>query len=290
MGLEASIIPGFLKEVQNSKSELDPQRKLKLEKAVRDFESLFVQQLLKSMRSSVKESGLFSENEGDGVEDSSFGSDTMSSLFDMELAKKLSQTQSLGISDILYHKITGEHLPRNHQSLSTPLKINPFIQGEIKLPEINSEFAPIKPAARPLPGDIKTLRERVEEFGDIINGAADKYKLDPNLIKAVIATESRGITNAHSQKNAKGVMQLIDSTASEMGVKDIWDPKENIFGGAKYLRTMLNRFDGDLDKALASYNAGPGAVEKHGGIPPYKETQQYVQRAKNFMNYFNLSE
>ena len=79
-------------------------------------------------------------------------------------------------------------------------------------------------------------------------------------------------------------MQLIDSTANYLGVEDVWDPKENIMGGTKYLSKLLKLFDGDTDLAIAGYNAGPGNVKKHKGIPPFKETQNYVQRVKNYLN------
>jgi soluble lytic murein transglycosylase-like protein len=120
----------------------------------------------------------------------------------------------------------------------------------------------------------------------MIQQAAEQHSLDINLLKAIIATESGGKADATSNKNAKGLMQLIDSTAADMGVKDIWDPRENILGGAKYLRQLLDRFDGNLTLALASYNAGPTAVEKHGGIPPYKETREYVEKVMNQMHVF----
>ncbi|OQY28574.1 MAG: hypothetical protein B6244_06600 [Candidatus Cloacimonetes bacterium 4572_55] len=112
-------------------------------------------------------------------------------------------------------------------------------------------------------------------YWDYIKGAAEKYDLDPDLIVAIIRVESNFNKSAKSHKGAMGLMQLIPETAKLMGVKKVYDPKENIYGGARYLRQMLNKFS-DLKLALAAYNAGPRAVEKYGGIPPYRETQNYV--------------
>lgn len=215
------------------------------------------------------------------------GKDIMETMFDMEISRTLSQSKGIGIANVLYRQITGDELPAF--ALKSPQQnviADETMQVSTKKIELENEFKPVQPVARPLPGEAKTLRERVDEFGDVITDAAKQYSLDENLIKAVIAAESRGNISAQSPKNAKGIMQLIDSTASEMGVSNIWDPRENIFGGAKYLRTMLDKFDGDIPLAVASYNAGPGAVKKHNGIQPFRETQKYVQRVMNFMNYF----
>ena len=82
-------------------------------------------------------------------------------------------------------------------------------------------------------------------------------------------------------------MQLMDSTAVELGVENSYDPKQNIFGGAKYLSEMLRQYNGDLELSLAAYNAGPGAVNKHNGVPPFEETKNYISRIKGYLNYFN---
>jgi hypothetical protein len=107
--------------------------------------------------------------------------------------------------------------------------------------------------------------------------AAD-YRLDPNLVLAVIEVESNFNPNARSPKNAQGLMQLIPATATRFGVRDVWDPEQNLRGGMAYLRWLLGEFKGDVRLALAGYNAGEGAVREHGGIPPFRETQDYVVR------------
>ncbi len=110
----------------------------------------------------------------------------------------------------------------------------------------------------------------------VITPAASKYDLDPNLVAAVIWAESSGDPKAVSKKGAQGLMQLMPATARELGVGNVLDPGQNVEGGSHYLRKMLDAHDGDLSLALAAYNAGPDAVRKYGGVPPYRETQNYV--------------
>ncbi|HEX7830216.1 MAG TPA: lytic transglycosylase domain-containing protein [Thermoanaerobaculia bacterium] len=106
--------------------------------------------------------------------------------------------------------------------------------------------------------------------------AARQHGLDPRLLSAVARRESAYNERAVSQVGACGVMQLMPATAEYLGVTDVFDARQNISGGARYLRTLLDTFNGDLDLTLAAYNAGPGAVKKYRGIPPYRETQAYV--------------
>ena len=118
----------------------------------------------------------------------------------------------------------------------------------------------------------------VGRFDDELRAAAAREGVDPDLVRAVAKVESGGNANAVSHAGAKGLMQLMDGTARSVGVTDSFDPMQNATGGARYLRQMLNRFGGDVTKALAAYNAGPGTVEKYGGTPPFAETQNYVRK------------
>jgi soluble lytic murein transglycosylase-like protein len=112
---------------------------------------------------------------------------------------------------------------------------------------------------------------------EIVSEIADKFNIDANLVKAIIVAESNSNPNAVSKKGAQGLMQLMPSTARDMKVSSPFDPRENIIGGVKYIKGLLASY-GDLRLALAAYNAGPGNVQKYAGIPPYRETINYVKR------------
>ncbi|WP_421384208.1 lytic transglycosylase domain-containing protein [Bacillus salacetis] len=115
----------------------------------------------------------------------------------------------------------------------------------------------------------------------IISRAAEKYSLPKKLISAVISQESSFNPNAVSHAGASGLMQLMPSTARSLGVTDVFNPEQNVFAGTKYLKQMMDKYEGNLELALAAYNAGPGNVDKFNGVPPFKETMQYVQKVSN---------
>ncbi|UCD34071.1 MAG: lytic transglycosylase domain-containing protein, partial [Nitrospiraceae bacterium] len=130
-------------------------------------------------------------------------------------------------------------------------------------------------------GYTRVIREKASastgDYEHIIASTSSKYNIEPAILKAVITAESNWDAKAISPKGAIGLMQLMPSTAEDMEVANPHDPEDNIEGGARYLRHLLNRFNGDLDLALAAYNAGPGRVEQSGGIPPIAETIKYVK-------------
>jgi soluble lytic murein transglycosylase-like protein len=145
-----------------------------------------------------------------------------------------------------------------------------IIANRVLAPVVNAAEVETIPADIPLSGDC--------DLDWIIFRAGEKAGVDPRFIHAVIQQESQYNTKAVSPAGAQGLMQMMPATAERFGLKDPLDPKANVEAGTKYLKWLLKRFDGDVTKALAGYNAGEGAVDKYNGVPPYGETQEYVKK------------
>ncbi|MDD4050697.1 MAG: transglycosylase SLT domain-containing protein [candidate division Zixibacteria bacterium] len=264
--------------------------KLRLRKATRELESFFVLHMLKAMRQTIPKSNLLSGG---------LGEDTYTSMFDEELSKlvaggpaSLSESlykslekhlteesgDTLASSGILKSGVARTTSPSSSDSGGSIVIDKPEVKTAPK--NTSSSKTPSAPAVRP-----KITSDAVlENFGSTIEEASRKYSLDPTLVYSVIITESGGDPNAVSPKGAKGLMQLMDSTAEQLGVADSLNPQQNINGGAKYLRQLLDKYDGDLPRTLAAYNAGPGAVDKHKGVPPYAETKRYVDKVMGHLS------
>jgi len=281
------------------------EEKTKLAESARGFESIFVNMMYKSMKAAML----------DTVKDSNkdsmtFGADTLSGYTDMAFADEISNSNNgIGIAQMLYQQITGEKLEPNkpniklapvahhdrHTALNAVFPNTSTVSGQTRNDRNSKNNQPINfnikgnNNEKATSGNlIERVSQRITPFENIINSAAKQFNLPVSLIKAVITAESAGNVTAKSPVGAKGLMQLMDGTAKDLGVTNSFDPKQNIMGGARYLRQMLNSFNGDLDIALAAYNAGPGNVRKYGGIPPFNETQNYVKKVKQHIKAFTV--
>ncbi|MCP4704977.1 MAG: transglycosylase SLT domain-containing protein [candidate division Zixibacteria bacterium] len=264
-----------LKKPQSIEAE-----KKRLFKAAKELESLFLNQLLKTMRQTIPKSEM---SEGFGLGEG-LGKDVYTQMFDQELAMKMSGAGDRSMASQLYkslERVLEQQFDseRNEKvNLNQTLPQRSYLKIKVENPEglekpEKQKAISLSETKQPL----STINVSKGEYDSIIRRVAQKYKLNPLLVASVIKAESNGDPKAVSSAGAKGLMQLIDSTASDMGVQDVFDPRENIEGGVKYLRKMINRF-GDIKKALAAYNAGPEAVKRYEGIPPYRETKNYVEK------------
>ncbi len=240
-------------------SSVDERTRLK--KACEKFEGLFLSYMLKVMRESVPSSGLL----GNG-----FGKDIFETLFDQTLGEKLAERQEIGLAQVLYKQLSRTFESRGDRADAKTVRALDLLK------DLALERRGFPPAQTMPPGFSSS--KPFENLDDIVAEAAQQAKLDPDLLLAVIEVESGGNPAAVSRKGAVGLMQLMPETAQELGVLNPLDPFQNVLGGARYLSRMLQRFGGDLTLALAAYNAGPSAVEKHGGVPPYRETREYVRK------------
>ena len=171
-------------------------------------------------------------------------------------------------------------------TLEVPMAVG-AISSNYTIPEDTSGIR--QSAASELSDFSEVLQKTPVNYGDfdldaIFEAAGLRYDLSPDLLKAVAKAESGFNVYATSPAGAMGIMQLMPGTANSLGIIDPYDPQENIMGGAKYLRGMLDRFGGDVQLALAAYNAGPNNVAKYGGIPPFNETQNYVRTVLDYLS------
>lgn len=230
-------------------------KKSKNWKVAQEFESMFLHQLFKAMRKTVPEGALGKPSNAQKI---------FTDMLDQEIANSASK-QGTGLAELIYRSMTGnERVPEELQQSSwSATALGSYRKASSK--------SMIQPPAHLSPASGIQVNQWIEE-------ASDHYNLDSSLLKSLVLRESGGNSLAVSAKGAMGLTQLMPATAQDLGVNNPWDGRQNVMGGARYLRQMLDLFDDQEDLALAAYNAGPGTVLREGGVPSYPETQEYVQK------------
>ncbi len=283
------------KEQVEEMSGLDALKNEEYRKVAQGFESMFVHMLMKQMKSSMLD-------KEDGQSDTSFfGDSVLSGYADLQFADYAARKGGLGIAEMVYSHLTGgAQLPLTTEQAVVSGK-RTRRAAELQTPDANNKesmkartFDHAASAATPLSSVrgnfLDNVIDRLRPYERIIAAASQQHKVPTSLIKGVIAAESAGKADALSPAGAKGLMQLMDGTAGDLGVSDSFDPEQNIRGGTRYLQQMLGRFDGKRELALAAYNAGPGNVEKYGGVPPFPETKAYIKNVARYADLFQILE
>ncbi len=229
------------------------QKLMKLKQACRGFEAIMVEQMLNEMEKTVK----------DPLLKNNAPNDIYRYMYVDALSRKIAQDSPFGIGKLLFDSL------------------KEYVEYKQKLPE-NLQLKPLK---RDVDGiKLKKMDEKTRKLiDDAVKKASRKYGVPEKLIYGIIKAESDFNPAAVSTAGAIGLMQLMPETALEMGVKHLWDVKENILGGVRYLSSLIRRFK-NYKLAIAAYNAGPAAVSRFNGIPPYKETQEYVKKVLAYVD------
>ena len=259
----SKALESSLHRLQNSAARNTRQDDLK--KVSRELESIFVKLLLDTMEKTVPKNGLTGNSPA---------METWRGLFHEKLSMKVSEQGSIGLADMIYTQLS-KHMDRHREV--PPARPDPQ-QGKTageSIQPVNS--LEVEPSAQPSQTGNRTGTAALDRFRPLIEKACSRNGLDPALVAAVVMQESAGDPHAVSPAGAGGLMQLMPQTADSLGVLNVFDPEENIEGGTRYLKQLLESFGGDETLALAAYNAGASAVKRYNGVPPYPETQNYVK-------------
>lgn len=198
--------------------------------------------------------------------------DQLKTMFELQALQNFSATNNNSNSTQVFQELLGSLMSSNQTS--TNLIEENTLGSSITSPLLtnNTSLMPINLT--------KISSNSNTDYEEIISEASTKYNVPEKLIHSVIQIESNYNSNATSYAGASGLMQLMPTTARSLGVQDVFDPSDNIMGGTKYLSQLLTKYEGNIELTLAAYNAGPGNVEKYGGVPPFKETENYVEKVK----------
>jgi soluble lytic murein transglycosylase-like protein len=233
-----------------------------IRKVAKDFEAMFAGYMFKTMNNATQRSTLIPENTGESI---------FKDMLMDEYANQISQGSGMGLSDLIYRSL----LQDKDKAAAYASKVREY-NAKKNLAGLLSKTAGTF-------GDMQqykvneTVDSRMQKLDSMIQKSAEKNGVDAGLIKAVIRQESGGNPYAVSKAGAKGLMQLMDVTATQMGVRNVYDARDNIEGGTRYLKQLLHDFEGDLELALAAYNAGPDSVKRYEAVPPFPETRDYVK-------------
>ena len=258
-------------------------------KASLDFEAMFLSQMYKAMRQTSEA--------GSDLTEASPGREIFTEMLDnqyaglhakspVESGDQGLQNAMTGISNSMAAQIYRSLARKEGATLPSPSApgkhVNPIYDANAdKVQDLYSTSPGIARIINSRARDGKATQVQPmtdENLKPIVNLASETYGVSASLIKSVIKTESANQPLAVSGAGAKGLMQLMDSTAQDLGVRNVFNPHENVLAGTRYLKQLLTRFNGNEEKALAAYNAGPSVVDRFGGIPPYQETQDYVKK------------